>query len=110
MFSTCILIFNICFTIIYFLFTFFFIILGAIAIALPMLEQIINIVGAVFYSILGLLIPGIIEIVFRWNNLGKFNWILWKNLLIILFGFGCLSSGLTVTIMDIIEKLNNKVE
>ncbi|CAH0721573.1 unnamed protein product, partial [Brenthis ino] len=83
---------------------------GAIAIALPMLEQIINIVGAVFYSILGLLIPGIIEIVFRWNNLGKFNWILWKNLLIILFGFGCLSSGLTVTIMDIVEKLNNKVE
>lgn len=75
-----------------------------------MLEQIINIVGAVFYSILGLVIPGIVETVFRWNDLGKFKWILWKNALIVLFGVGCLVSGLTVTIMDIVEILNKKTE
>ncbi|XP_045459723.1 proton-coupled amino acid transporter-like protein pathetic [Melitaea cinxia] len=81
-----------------------------IGIALPLLEQIINIVGACFYSILGLIIPGIIETVFRWQNLGKYNWILWKNILIVLFGVGSLISGCTVTIMDIIKILNNKIE
>ncbi|KAM3968090.1 proton-coupled amino acid transporter-like protein pathetic [Aphomia sociella] len=82
----------------------------AIGIALPLLEQIINIVGAFFYSTLGLIIPGIIETVFRWNNLGKFNWIFWKNLLIVLFGLTSLISGCTVTIMDIIKILNSKTE
>ncbi|XP_050362635.1 proton-coupled amino acid transporter-like protein pathetic isoform X2 [Nymphalis io] len=83
---------------------------GGIGIALPMLEQIINIVGALFYSILGLIIPGIIETVNRWENLGKYNWILWKNILIVLFGFCSLISGLTVTVFDIIENLNKKIE
>ncbi|KPJ12549.1 Proton-coupled amino acid transporter 4 [Papilio machaon] len=79
-----------------------------IGIALPLLEQIINIVGACFYSILGLIIPATLETVFRWEKLGKFKWILWKNLIIIIFGFGTLISGCTVTVMDIIEILNKK--
>ncbi|KAG6450758.1 hypothetical protein O3G_MSEX006744 [Manduca sexta] len=83
---------------------------GGIGIALPMLEQIINFVGALFYSILGLIIPGVVETVFRWDNLGKYNWILWKNILIVLFGMCCLLSGCAVTIMDIIDKLHNKTE
>lgn len=81
-----------------------------IGIALPLLEQIINIVGAIFYSILGLVIPAIVETVFRWNDLGKFKWILWKNVLILLFGLGSLVSGCTVTIMDIIQVLKQKTE
>ncbi|CAH2062921.1 unnamed protein product, partial [Iphiclides podalirius] len=83
---------------------------GGIGIALPMLEQIINIVGAFFYAILGLIIPGVIETVFRWGNLGRYKWILWKNVLIVLFGIGSLLSGCTVTIIDIIERLNSKTE
>ncbi|CAH0628749.1 unnamed protein product [Chrysodeixis includens] len=79
-----------------------------IGMALPLLEQIINIVGSLFYSILGLIIPAIIETVFRWENLGKWNWILWKNLFIGLFGLLCLVSGCTVTILDIIEILHRK--
>lgn len=82
----------------------------AIGIALPMLEQIINIVGAFFYSILGLLIPCVIETVFFWNELGRFNWMLWKNLIIIIFSIGCLVSGCTVAIQDIIEIVNSKTE
>ncbi|CAB3235986.1 unnamed protein product [Arctia plantaginis] len=81
-----------------------------VGIALPLLEQIINIVGALFYSILGLIIPAVIETIFRWNNLGKFNWILWKNSLIVMFGFTCLISGCTVTVMDIIKHLQQKTE
>jgi solute carrier family 36 (proton-coupled amino acid transporter) len=82
----------------------------AIGIALPLLEQIINIVGAFFYSTLGLIIPSVIETVFRWNNLGRYKWVLWKNVLIGLFGLGSLISGCTVTIMDIIEILNRTNE
>ncbi|XP_075972272.1 proton-coupled amino acid transporter-like protein pathetic [Anticarsia gemmatalis] len=81
-----------------------------IGIALPMLEQIINIVGALFYSILGLMIPAVIETVFQWENLGKFKWRFWKNLLIFAFGLTCLISGCTVTIMDIIKKFQEKTE
>ncbi|CAH2062922.1 unnamed protein product, partial [Iphiclides podalirius] len=81
-----------------------------IGIALPLLEQIINIVGACFYSILGLIIPATLETVFRWEDLGGLKWVLWKNLIIILFGLGSLISGCTVTILDIIEILNSKTE
>ncbi|XP_068627919.1 proton-coupled amino acid transporter-like protein pathetic [Battus philenor] len=81
---------------------------GGIGIALPMLEQIINIVGALFYSILGLIIPGVIETIFRWENLGRYRWILWKNTFIVLFGLGSLISGCTVTILDIIDRLKSK--
>lgn len=78
--------------------------------AIPMLEQIINIVGALFYSTLGLIIPGIVETVSRWENLGKFKWILWKNTLIVLFGVCSLISGCVVTIFDIVESLHKKIE
>lgn len=76
---------------------------GGIGVALPFLAQIIDLVGALFYSTLGLIIPAIIESVFRWNNLGKYNWILYKNILIVLFGMLSLISGSAVTIIDIIE-------
>ncbi|XP_045521364.1 proton-coupled amino acid transporter-like protein pathetic isoform X1 [Pieris brassicae] len=79
-----------------------------IGVALPLLEQIINLVGACFYSILGLIIPGIVETVFRWEDLGFLKWVLLKNIFIVAFGFTCLISGCTVTIMDIIEILHNK--
>ncbi|RVE48927.1 hypothetical protein evm_006389 [Chilo suppressalis] len=81
---------------------------GGIGVALPMLEQIINLVGALFYSILGLITPGIIETIFRWEDLGRYNWILWKNIVIVLFGVCSLLSGCAVTISDIIRKLNEK--
>ncbi|GBP65436.1 Proton-coupled amino acid transporter-like protein CG1139 [Eumeta japonica] len=42
---------------------------GAIGMALPMLEQIISFVGAFFYSILGVMVPCIVETVFNWENL-----------------------------------------
>lgn len=72
-------------------------------VALPYLEQIIDLVGALFYSTLGLIIPGIVETVYRWDDLGKYNWVLYKNILIVLFGMLSLLSGSAVTIMDIIK-------
>ncbi|XP_047989551.1 proton-coupled amino acid transporter-like protein pathetic [Leguminivora glycinivorella] len=81
---------------------------GAVAIALPMMEQIINFVGALFYSSLGLIIPAIVDTVYRWPDLGKYQYILWKNCLIMLFGFICLVSGCAVTIGDIIQNLREQ--
>ncbi|CAG5056089.1 unnamed protein product [Parnassius apollo] len=83
---------------------------GGIGIALPMLEQIINVVGALFYSILGIIIPGIIETVLRWENLGRYKWILWKNILIVLFGLCSMISGCAVSVLDIISILNSKTQ
>ncbi|XP_021183907.2 proton-coupled amino acid transporter-like protein pathetic [Helicoverpa armigera] len=83
---------------------------GGIGIALPLLEQIINLVGALFYSILGLIIPGIVETVFRWEDLGKYNWILYKNILIVFCGMFSLVSGCTVTISDAIEMIHKQME
>uniref|UniRef100_A0A2A4JJR2 Amino acid transporter transmembrane domain-containing protein n=1 Tax=Heliothis virescens TaxID=7102 RepID=A0A2A4JJR2_HELVI len=83
---------------------------GGIGIALPYLEQIINLVGALFYSLLGLIIPGIVETVFRWEDLGKFNWILYKNIFIVFIGMFSLVSGCMVTISDTIEMIHKKME
>ncbi|CAG4941204.1 unnamed protein product [Colias eurytheme] len=83
---------------------------GGVGVALPMLEHITNLVGALFYSTLGLIIPGVVETIFRWEDLGKYNWILWKNVLIVVFGVFCAISGCTVTVLDIIEKLRKSTE
>lgn len=79
-----------------------------IGVALPLLEQIINLVGACFYSILGLIIPAIVETVFRWEDLGSLKWVLLKNIFIVAFGLTSLISGCTVTIMDIIEIIQSR--
>ncbi|KAJ2950495.1 hypothetical protein O0L34_g8738 [Tuta absoluta] len=79
-----------------------------IGIALPLLEQIINIVGSLFYSILGIMIPAVVETIFNWEDLGRFNWLLIKNIIIFAFGMLTLVAGCAVTISDIIVKLGSK--
>lgn len=47
----------------------------------------ISLVGAVSSSALAIVFPSIIEIITFWpHNLGKYNWMLWKDILIIIFG------------------------
>ncbi|XP_014285817.1 proton-coupled amino acid transporter-like protein pathetic isoform X2 [Halyomorpha halys] len=59
----------------------------AVAIAVPNIGPFISLVGAVCLSTLGLMFPSFIELVVLWESgLGRFNWILWKNLFIISFG------------------------
>lgn len=51
------------------------------------LDSIISLVGAVSSSTLALIFPPLIEIVtFSPDRLGRYNWILWKDLTIMLFG------------------------
>ncbi|OWR53876.1 amino acid transporter [Danaus plexippus plexippus] len=79
----------------------------AIAAAFPDLELFINLSGAVFLSSLGLLTPAIVDTVHNWNRgLGKYNWILWKNILVMMLSFIALFAGSYVSIVGIVEKYN----
>ncbi|CAB3259053.1 unnamed protein product [Arctia plantaginis] len=77
-----------------------------IAIAIPNLGPFISLVGAVCLSFLGLIFPSVIQTVTFWdrpNGLGRFNWILIKNIFLICFGILGFLSGSYVSILDIIN-------
>lgn len=82
-----------------------FAILTVIAAArLPSLEKVIGLEGAFFYSFLGLIAPSLMDLVFRWErDLGKFKWILIKDVVLIVFGFFVLVAGVTQSIREIIK-------
>nr|CAI5832679.1 unnamed protein product [Callosobruchus analis] len=56
------------------------------------LDTLIQLVGAVCLSTLGIFIPAVIDIVINWKNWGVWNWSLYKNFILIfcsLFGLVC---------------------
>ncbi|PZC81872.1 proton-coupled amino acid transporter-like protein CG1139 isoform X2 [Helicoverpa armigera] len=76
------------------------------AIAIPNLGPFISLVGAVCLSFLGLIFPAVIETVTYWdrpNGLGRFNWVLWKNLFLVSFGILGFLTGAYVSVLDIIH-------
>ncbi|XP_030031989.2 proton-coupled amino acid transporter-like protein CG1139 isoform X1 [Manduca sexta] len=76
-----------------------------LAAAVPDLELLIGLVGAIFFSTLGLLIPVVVETVHKWHRgLGPCGIILWKNFLLLLFYFVVLLSGCYSAISEIVAK------
>nr|CAD7440161.1 unnamed protein product [Timema bartmani] len=76
-----------------------------LATAVPNLGPIISLVGSVVYSIIGLLCPAVIETATCWESgLGRWNWLLWKNLLIIMFSLVALVTGTYISVGDIIKQ------
>lgn len=76
------------------------------AILIPRLGPFISLIGAICLSTLGLMFPSLIELVTVWeseNGLGKWNWILWKNIAIIMFGVLGFATGSYVSVLDIIK-------
>lgn len=76
------------------------------SIAIPNLGPFISLVGALCLSFLGLIFPAIIETVTFWdrpNGLGRFNWVLWKNMFLVSFGILGFLTGSYVSILDIIS-------
>ncbi|GBP03624.1 Proton-coupled amino acid transporter-like protein pathetic [Eumeta japonica] len=70
----------------------------------PKLEKVIGLEGAFFYSFLGLIVPTIIEIIFLWERgLGKYNWILVKDLALGFFGMFVLVTGCIQSLRNILE-------
>ncbi|XP_072931260.1 proton-coupled amino acid transporter-like protein pathetic isoform X2 [Epargyreus clarus] len=77
-----------------------------IAVAIPKLGPFISLVGAVCLSFLGLIFPAVIETVTFWdrpNGLGRFNWVLWKNMFLVSFGVLGFLTGSYVSIIAIIN-------
>ncbi|XP_023315117.1 proton-coupled amino acid transporter-like protein pathetic isoform X2 [Trichogramma pretiosum] len=79
------------------------------AIAIPNLGPFISLVGAICLSTLGLMFPSIIELVTFWeqdHGFGFCFWKLWKNLLIIAFGFLGFLTGTYTSMCEITNNSN----
>lgn len=83
-----------------------------IAIAIPTIGPFISLIGAVCLSTLGLMFPSIIELVtcYERPGFGRFNWVLWKNCLLIFFGVVGFVLGSYVSVLEIIEETKHANE
>jgi proton-coupled amino acid transporter len=71
---------------------------------IPNLGAVISLVGAVSSSTLALIFPPIIEIITYWHKgFGTHNWILWKDIFIMIFGLLGFVFGSYVSILNIIQ-------
>lgn len=74
------------------------------AIAIPNLGAVISLVGAFSSSALALIFPPFIEIITFWSEKqGLSKWILWKDILIIVFGFVGFAVGTYCSFMNILK-------
>ncbi|XP_022900024.1 proton-coupled amino acid transporter-like protein pathetic [Onthophagus taurus] len=76
-----------------------------VAIAVPNLGGFISLVGAVCLSTLGLIFPAVIDLVTFYEDpgLGKYNWRLWKNTFLIVFGLIGFITGSYVSLGEIFK-------
>lgn len=75
-----------------------------LAIAVPTIGPFVNLLGAFCFSILGLLAPVFIEIITYWDEgFGKYNWVIFKNVLVCAFGIFALIFGSKDAIHEIIK-------
>lgn len=75
-----------------------------VAVLVHNLESLIGLVGAIFFSMLGLFVPAVVETATYWEiDLGKFNWKLWKNICLAILAIVALISGSFTSIKEIIE-------
>ena len=74
------------------------------AVAVPTIGPFVGIIGALFFSTLGLLFPVMIEMLTYWDHgYGKWFWMIWKNLIIIIFGLIACIFGTIDAIKHIVE-------
>lgn len=74
------------------------------ALAIPNVGLFTSLIGALCLSMLGFSLPSLMEICVLYpNSYGRFNYILWKDVLLILFGFCAMILGVTITIIALIE-------
>lgn len=82
-----------------------------IAIGVPTIGPFISLIGALCFSFLGIVIPILIEIVTFWEKgFGKYNWKIFKNIIVILVGLLALIFGTKSAIEDIIDLYTTKPE
>jgi proton-coupled amino acid transporter len=73
-----------------------------LAVAVPTISPFISLIGALCFSILGLIVPAFIEVITYWDNgLGRWRWRLWKNVVVSVFGLMALLFGSYTSIKEI---------
>lgn len=78
-------------------------VLTAVAAGIPELEPFVGLTGSISGGSLVVIIPAVIDTVFRWpNEFGRMKWILVKNVLVLMFGFIVLGIGTYFSVVDII--------
>lgn len=67
--------------------------------------QFISLVGAFYSACLALFMPAFVQTVFlqAHGGFGTLNWLLWKNIFLMIFSFGALTTGMFFSIKDIVE-------
>lgn len=80
-----------------------------VALLVPKLDPFISLVGAIFFSILGVSIPAVVETISCWeSHLGIFKWRLFKNLFLLIFSLLALGFGSWISVLDIMDYYNQK--
>ncbi|XP_032526993.1 proton-coupled amino acid transporter-like protein pathetic [Danaus plexippus] len=65
-----------------------------LAVAVPTIGPFMGVIGAFCFSILGLIAPAFIEIITFWDiGFGPYKYLIWKNLLVLIFGLFALIFG-----------------
>lgn len=81
-----------------------------VAAAVPELGLFISLFGAFCLSILGLAFPAIMELCVLYpDKLGKLNWIMWKDIGLIIFALIGLVSGTYSSMLDIIKSFDKPI-
>ncbi|CAG9134608.1 unnamed protein product [Plutella xylostella] len=75
-----------------------------IACAIPRLELFMELVGAVCLSVLGLLLPAVLETAWRWGR-GPCKLLVCKNAVIVFFALLAMVSGVVYSIKGIVDHL-----
>ncbi|XP_046389847.1 proton-coupled amino acid transporter-like protein pathetic isoform X2 [Ischnura elegans] len=105
-----------------------------IAVAVPTIGPFMGLIGALCFSVLGIVLPAIIETVMYWDKpsfipyyenadefslpldfkpkdghgLGYGKWVLYKNIFILIFGFCGICTGSYTSVLNIIEEYTTK--
>ncbi|XP_026727945.1 proton-coupled amino acid transporter-like protein pathetic isoform X2 [Trichoplusia ni] len=75
-----------------------------LAVAVPTIGPFMGVIGAFCFSILGLIAPAFIEISTYWTiGFGPAKYLIWKNILVLLFGTFALIFGTKQAVTDILQ-------
>lgn len=76
----------------------------SLAVAVPTIGPFMGVIGAFCFSILGLIAPAFIEVITYWNiGFGPGKYLIWKNILVLIFGLFALIFGTKDAVIKIIE-------
>lgn len=88
---------------------YFYFFVDVVAIVVPLLTLVISLMGCFCLTALSIVLPAIMECLVRYPlRLGKFKWVIVKNIILAIFGLLCLISGTYFTIMELIKKVQER--